>query len=81
MFLCQIWQPYHLTTRKVDLDIDFKDETKQTVDTEVALYLDGFAYCGIMNIQDITQKWPATAGHEYKEHKIMEAFKKQSLVG
>ena len=30
--------------------------------TEIPLYLDGFAYAGIMTLQEVNQVWPATAG-------------------
>lgn len=44
----------------------------------VPIFLDGFAYSGIVNIQTVYQKWPATAGIGEESHTILGAFKKQS---
>ena len=34
----------------------------------VSVYLDGYAYAGIINIQTIAQTWPATVGIGLKSH-------------
>lgn len=40
----------------------------------VPLYLDGYAYAGVINIQTVTQTWPATAGIGLKAHQAIEAL-------
>lgn len=77
MFVATISQPYHMESRTVMVDFEYSDE-QQAAETDVAVYLDGFAYCGIVNLQEITQEWPSTAGHDYKEYKIKESIAKQS---
>jgi hypothetical protein len=46
-------QPYH---REPSLSFPGIEHASQ--DGGVPIYLDGFAYSGILNIQDIFQKWP-----------------------
>ena len=53
MFVSQMYQPYHTTTRKVELETELEDG-KISADAEVSVYLDGFAYCGIFNLQEIS---------------------------
>jgi hypothetical protein len=61
------------------VDFEYSDE-QQPVDTEIAVFLDGFAYSGIVNLQDITQKWPATAGRDIKQYDIAHSITKQASV-
>ena len=42
------------------------------------VYLDGFAYAGIVDIQVVQSKWPATANLEDDTTYILDAFKKSS---
>ena len=42
------------------------------------LYLDGFAYSGIYNLQNIKQVWPATTGLGKKKHGVFDAIHLQS---
>jgi hypothetical protein len=44
--------------------------------TELPLYLDGFAYAGIYNLQSIKQVWPATAGLSYRKYRALESLHK-----
>ena len=78
MFVSLIGQPYHTEGRPVLLDFEYSEDCEATA--EVALYLDGFAYSGIVNLQDIDQKWPATAGRDVKSYQAMEAITRQSTV-
>ena len=64
MFLATLNQAYH--------------EEMQSDGRKLPVYLDGLAYAGVVNIQDIKQKWPCTAGHGYEEHPILNSLKYQS---
>lgn len=70
MFLCTIYRPYHLESQ---LDIPGKDQ-----EGGVPLYHDGFAYTGILNLQDMEQVWPETTGIGHKSHTAMESLIHQS---
>lgn len=70
MFLAPMYQPYHL---EKELDI-----FGSNLEDGVPLYHDGFAYAGILNIQDIQQVWPETTGVGFQEHNIVETLTKQS---
>ena len=70
MFLASLEQPYH---KENQLDIPGRD-----LEGGVAVYLDGYAYAGIINIQTIAQTWPATVGIGLKSHKAIEALHLQS---
>ena len=72
MFLATVQKPYHR-----EQQIDFEVEGKQE-DGGIPLYLDGLAYSGIINLQNIIQEWPSTAGIGYRQHKILETFETQS---
>lgn len=37
-------------------------------------YLDGFAYTGILQLQDVETQWPQTVGHDSKSVKIFESY-------
>ena len=64
MFVATIQGPYH-----TQLDAD---------DREIPVYHDGFSYAGIVNIQNIEQAWPATAGIGHQQHGILDSLKKQA---
>jgi hypothetical protein len=70
MFMATLFQPYH---REKNIDLP---EAEQ--DGGVPVYLDGFAYSGILNLQDDKQDWPATAGIGVKKHTILGALQIQS---
>lgn len=55
MYLSTIHRPYHLETLMNIPGANLEDG--------VPLYLDGFAYSGILNMQHIIQKWPGTSGN------------------
>ena len=40
------------------------------------VYLDGYSYLGIVNLQIIDKVWPATAGLENSDHRFFEVLKK-----
>ena len=70
MYMSVVHQPYH---REQEIDLP---ESKQ--DGGVPVYLDGFAYAGILNLQTCIQNWPATAGIGAKQHSILGALKLQA---
>ena len=70
MFMCPIYQPYHLESQ---IDIFGAD-----LEGGVPLYHDGFAYAGILNIQDMQQQWPETSGIGNKQHTALESLTLQS---
>jgi hypothetical protein len=72
MFLATIANPYHLET---NLQVPGHDKEQGT-----PMYLDGFAYCGLLNIQDMQQTWPATAnkGVDFMQHSALSSLEKQS---
>jgi hypothetical protein len=70
MFMAILTQPYHRET-----DIDLPEPTQ---DGGIPVYLDGFAYAGILNMQDVIQQWPATTGIGVKRHSILNALETQS---
>lgn len=45
---------------------------------QLPMYLDGYAYAGIVSFQRVVPEWPATAGLENREHKVLKAFKQQT---
>mmetsp|Transcript_1986 Transcript_1986/g.3496 ORF Transcript_1986/g.3496 Transcript_1986/m.3496 type:complete len:99 (+) Transcript_1986:1693-1989(+) len=72
MFMAQITQPYH---REPNPSIELEGAKQEG---GIPVYHDGFAYGGILNIQTIKQKWPATAGIGHEEHTILGTLKLQS---
>lgn len=58
IFVAVLSQPYHIE-EGVESEAA-KAEGGSTID--VPFYLDGYAYAGIYSLQDIGQKFPATAG-------------------
>ena len=38
------------------------------------MFLDGYSYAGIANLQEVKQKWPETAVQINKKHQILEAL-------
>ena len=72
MFVAPIFQPYHLETMMPGLQ-------GTELEAGVPVYLDGFAYAGIVNIQEIIQSWPeSTGGVPAKTHGVLSALTKQS---
>lgn len=59
MFVGLITQPYHIEPEIESKDLESMEEYERH---ELTLFLDGFAYAGLVNLQDIQQKWPATSG-------------------
>lgn len=47
-------------------------------DGGIPVYLDGFAFGGILNLQTVNQIWPATTGVGEIQHTVMTAYQKQS---
>ena len=45
-----------------------------TSNKEMPVYLDGYAYAGIFNIQEVERVWPATAGIVDDRLKIFEVL-------
>ena len=66
--MATITQPYH---REKYLKMDGHDQ-----EGGVPVYLDGFAYSGILNIQDIQAQWPETAGVGKSDHTVLGALMK-----
>lgn len=66
MFMAPIYQPYHLET---EMDIFGSD-----LEGGVPLYHDGFAYSGILNLQNMIQVWPETTGIGFKKHTALESL-------
>ena len=64
MFVGSLNRPYHYE----------KDRDGR----ELPVYLDGFAYAGIMNLQLIKQQWPATAGLGVEQHNALDALERQA---
>ena len=69
MFMAILHQPYH---REKFIDLPEPEQ-----DGGVPVYLDGFAYSGILNLQDMIQQWPATAGINVKSQTILGALELQ----
>jgi hypothetical protein len=44
------------------------------------VYVDGFAYAGFINIQQIEKAWPATAGINDQDLRMFEILEKSSIV-
>lgn len=74
LFACTISQAYHQEKKTLSVDSEFGAEPISAAG-QVPIYLDGFAYAGIVNLQDINQKWPATAGLGVKSHTILDTIK------
>ena len=71
IFIAPIYNPYHLEKSR---DIPGKD-----LENGVPVYLDGYAYSGIMTIQTQMPSWPSTAGKvPFMEHSALEALHIQS---
>jgi hypothetical protein len=70
MFLALIEKPYHYE--------NLMDIPGAQAENGVPLYLDGYAYNGVVNLQNRVQKWPATAGIGYDEISALDALKAQS---
>lgn len=68
MLLAQMEQPYHL---EKDLDV-----AGAKLEDGVGVYLDGFAYAGILNLQSQVQKWPQTTGISHNAHEALASLHK-----
>lgn len=44
------------------------------------VYIDGYAYTGIINVQDVEKVWPATAGLVQSQPTIFETLEKSSQL-
>ena len=66
MFLAPIVAPYHHETRQ--------DINGAKFEQGVPVYLDGFAYSGLVNVQNIVQQWPATADIGFEKHSVLSAL-------
>jgi hypothetical protein len=44
------------------------------------VYLDGFAFAGLVSLQTVSSTWPATAGLEDDECTILQAFERSTFV-
>jgi hypothetical protein len=64
MFVATIYDAYHVENFRNDRDFP--------------VYLDGFAYAGILNLQTVSKKWPATASSATLEHLPLTALKTQA---
>ena len=70
MYVAPIHQAYHHEK--------FLESVKnRELEDGVPVYLDGFAYAGILNLQGIVQQWPQTAGIGNEKHTILSAFETQ----
>lgn len=70
MFLAPLERPYHYETEQEIPGADLENG--------VPVYLDGFSFGGIMNIQTVTQKWPATAGIGNEDNSALDALLAQA---
>jgi hypothetical protein len=70
MFLGALEQPYH---KEDQLDVPGRG-----LEGGVGVFLDGFAYSGIINLQEVSQVWPATAGVGFEAHEALAALHTQS---
>jgi len=64
MFLATLNNPYH--------------HEKMPDGRQLPVFLDGFAYSGILNLQTVKQKWPATAGRGFEQHTILSSLSTQA---
>ena len=68
MFMATISGPYH---REKFLNLEGREK-----EGGVPVYLDGFAYSGILNLQECQQRWPMTAGIGKQQHTILGSLKR-----
>ena len=47
---------------------------------EQPVYLDGFAFAGLVSLQTVTSKWPATAGLECDEPTVLGALERSTFI-
>lgn len=71
MFLAPMYRPYHI-------EKEIEIEGGKDFDEQVPIYHDGFAFAGILNLQDCVQEWPATAGIGIKKHGVVDSLVHQS---
>ena len=53
------------------------DKPYMTTGSGVPCYLDGFAYAGILQLQNVEKVWPQTAGHDLRTVKIFDSLQAQ----
>merc|ERR1719506_1360143 len=71
MFIAPLYKPYHYETQ---MKIEGSD-----LENGVPVYLDGFAYSGVMNVQTLQPSWPCTSTlNGFQEHSALEALHTQS---
>ena len=71
MFIAPLYKPYHYETQ---MNVPGHDLEKG-----VPVYLDGFAYAGVMNVQTMQPDWPCTTTAKgFMEHSALEALHLQS---
>lgn len=72
MFITRLYSPYHLEKMMPGLSgADLEDG--------VPVYLDGFAYAGIVNLQNVIPSWPeSTGGSPAKKHDVISSLVEQS---
>ena len=74
MFVGVIHQPYH-----IEPEIKAPSGEDEDVERhELTLFLDGFAYAGVVNLQQVNKVWPATADGTDCSHTVIGALTKQS---
>lgn len=44
----------------------------------IPVYLDGFAFCGLVNLQTVEPQWPATAANTNDQLGVIESIKKST---
>lgn len=42
-------------------------------------FLDGFAYTGLVQLQEVEQVWPSTVGHSQEQKKVFESLEEQGV--
>jgi hypothetical protein len=47
----------------------------------IPVYLDGFAFCGLVNLQTVEPVWPATAANTNKQLEVIESINKSTMSG
>jgi hypothetical protein len=51
-----------------------------TIHKGMPVYIDGYAYVGILNIQETEKVWPATAGLSKHDLDLFEILEKSSVI-
>lgn len=45
---------------------------------EIPVYLDGYAFCGLVNLQTVEPVWPATAANKNEQLSVLESIAKST---